>query len=196
PTHAPSTLTPMEERCELLHEAGADGVIVVHIDQDFLNIEAERFLEDHIVARLQPRAIVEGPSFNFGHDRKGSVETLRQFAAKGGYRVELVPAREITNAAGQRMTVTSSLIRSLLAAGNIADAARCLGRPYGIRGTVVHGAGVGQSLGFPTANLDVGDRLIPGDGVYSGFAMVSSTGASRAAISIGRRETFGGGKRV
>lgn len=195
PDHAPPILTPLEDKLGLLRDAGADEVLVVPIDRDFLDITAEEFVRKILIQRFAPKAIVEGPTFNFGRDRAGSNETLRRFANEGGYEVDVVEAKQIKMPDGKVLTVSSSTIRSLLAAGNVVDAFHCLHRSYYISGRVVHGTGTGKSLGFPTINLEVQNQLVPGEGVYEGIANIRNS-ASRAAISIGRRETFGGSRIV
>ncbi len=202
PDRAPPTLTPLEKKLELLQWSfeqgglyGADAVFVIPIDRNFLDITAEEFVREILIQQFAPKAIVEGPTFNFGRDRAGSNETLRQFAKEGGYEVDIVEAKQIKTADGKQLTVSSSTIRSLLAAGNVADAGRCLGRHYQLSGPVIRGAGVGRLLDYPTINLDVTAQQIPAEGVYVGFAMGGRV-ISRAAISIGRRETFGQHKLV
>jgi len=195
PDRAPPILTPLEDKLSLLQDFGAEAVLVVPIDKEFLDITAEEFVHQILIQRFAPKAIVEGPTFNFGRDRKGSNATLRQFASEGGYELDVVEAKQVKTTDGKQLTVSSSTIRALLAAGNVDDATRCLGHSYHMVGQVVRGAGVGKSLGFPTVNLSISGQQVPGEGVYEGTAHVGNT-TSRAAISIGRRETFGGSSLV
>lgn len=195
PDRAPPILTPLEEKCRLLRLKGADGVIVVPVDRAFLDINAEEFVQDILIRRLAPKAIVEGGNFGFGHDRKGNTDMLRAFASQGGYIVEVVDAEDARMLDGSWKQISSGLIRDLLRGGDVATAARCMHRPYELLGGVIHGAGVGKSLGYPTINLETSGQLIPAEGVYAGTATIELS-VSRAAISIGRRETFGGQRLV
>ncbi len=112
-----------------------------------------------MVGALQAKAIVEGPNFFFGHNRQGTIETLGQFATEAHIALEVVPPVEIDGE-----MVSSSRVRKLIAAGRIEEACHLLTRPYRIRGMVTHGAGRGAKLGFPTANVDAIDTLLPGRG--------------------------------
>lgn len=191
PDRAPPILTPLEEKCRLLQLKGADGVLVVPVSRAFLDISAEQFVQDILIGRLAPKAIVEGGNFGFGHDRRGNTDMLRAFASRGDYVVEVVEAEDIRMPDGSWKQISSGLIRDLLRAGDVATALRGMHRPYELLGTIVRGAGVGKTLGYPTINLESSGQLIPAKGVYAGWASVDGV-ASRAAISIGRRETFGG----
>ncbi|HUN80597.1 MAG TPA: bifunctional riboflavin kinase/FAD synthetase [Phycisphaerae bacterium] len=193
PDSAPARLTPWEEKLLQLERYGADAVVRLKTDWPLLSLTAEDFVREVLVKRIHPSYIVEGPNFGFGRQRKGSVETLRAMAAKGGFQVHVVEPYRLHRADGSSLVVSSTAVRDLLARGDVATAAECLGRPYRLVGSVVHGAGAGRTLGFPTINLATGEQLIPAEGVYSGWAEVA--GLRRpAAISIGRRPTFGGDK--
>lgn len=193
PDHAPPRLTLWEEKLNQLEKAGADAVIRLDTDWPLLSLSAEDFVREVLVKRIHPSYIVEGPDFAFGRGRTGDVHTLETFSPKGGYQVRIVEPYRLHLAHGEQITVSSTQIRKLLADGNVEDAARCLGRPFVLVGTVIHGAGAGHKLGFPTINLDVGGQLVPADGVYAGIAMVAGLRAP-AAISIGKRPTLGGGE--
>jgi riboflavin kinase/FMN adenylyltransferase len=129
--------------------------------------------------------MVEGPNFRFGRGRSGTVELLAELTAAAGMTLEVVEPVVIDGA-----IVSSSRVRQLISAGRIDEASRLLTRPYRIRGMVVHGAGRGVKIGFPTANIDAVDTLLPGAGVYAGRAWVGATSAA-AAINIGPNPTFG-----
>lgn len=193
PPEAPPLLTPSALKFELLRAAGADGVIVIPVDAAFLTTSADEFIRRVLVERLRVRAIVEGPTFGFGRDRTGGIDTLRAGAVSGGFAVELVEPARIAMGDEWR-GVSSRFIRELLVAGDVETAARALGRPYTLAGRVVRGAGVGRQIGFPTINLDCGGQLVPGDGVYAGVATLDGR-EHAAAVSIGSRATFGGKQR-
>ena len=138
--------------------------------------------------QLSLKGIVEGPNFAFGKDRLGTTELLDSWRRSAGIDFTVVEPVRI----GENL-VSSSLIRDLLARGDVGGAARLLTRPHRISGTVVKGAGRGAGLGFPTANLTSIPELIPAEGVYAGLARVRRKGRAfrPAAIHIGPNSTFG-----
>ncbi|MCH7813606.1 MAG: riboflavin biosynthesis protein RibF [Planctomycetes bacterium] len=196
PDQAPARLTPLPEKLERLRAAGADLVVVAEANRALLSLEAPRFVE-RVVARLHPAHIVEGRSFRFGAGRSGTSETLADLGRLHGFNVFIVDPVRLQVDPDTTVEVSSSLIRTLIGQGRVHRASLCLGRRYALVGDVVGGHGRGRGLGFPTANLDACDQLIPGDGVYAGFAWLegeSSDEARRwpAAISIGVNPTFAG----
>jgi riboflavin kinase/FMN adenylyltransferase len=192
PTKAPLRLSLLDEKLRRLADAGANITVVARSDPSLLTLSAEQFVEDVLIRRFHPTHIVEGSSFGFGRGRKGTPELLTLLAPRFGYEMRLVEPVSTTLDDGQNAMISSSLIRSLLSQGRVQEAARCLGYSYGLTGTVVRGLARGRTLSFPTANLDIRDQLIPGDGVYAGRAIVDHT-AYAAATSIGFTPTFGGG---
>lgn len=191
PDRLPPTLTPREEKLRLLERHGADVVVIARSEPALLNRNAEDFVRDVVCRHFRPVCIVEGPSFGFGKGRRGNPELLIRMASELAYQVDVVAAVRVTWSDGRSETVSSSLVRKALAAGHVADAARCLGRPYRLFGVVVKGDRRGHALGFPTANLCVSDQMVPGDGVYGGVAFVEDR-EWPGAISIGHTPTFAG----
>jgi riboflavin kinase/FMN adenylyltransferase len=188
PEHAPPPLTETDRKAELLSALGVDAVIACPTNPTFLRMEAREFFDDVVRGRLAAKAIVEGPNFFFGRDRLGNVDLLREFCDRAGIALDVVEPVEMD---GQ--VVSSSRIRSLVAAGQVEQVARMLTAPYRIRGTVIHGAARGAALGYPTANLDRVGTLLPGEGIYAGRA--EAGGALRpAAISVGGNPTFDEGQ--
>lgn len=195
PDAAPLRLTPWDEKLAQLQRAGADAVVRLDADWPLLSLSAEDFVREILVKRIHPSYIVEGPNFGFGRGRAGNVDTLRMLASRGGFQVRDVEPYRLELADDGLVAVSSTLIRRLVAAGRVEDAAKCLGRPYALAGQVVHGAGEGRKMGYPTINLEVREQLIPAEGVYAGWAEVA--GMHRpAAISVGTRPTLGGGALV
>ncbi len=195
PAKAPLHLMALPERVHRLAQAGADTVVVAHSDRGLLSMEAERFIRDVLMARFHPLHIVEGPTFGFGKGRKGNPQLLREVTKPLGCETHIVEPVAITGDDGRSLPVSSSCIRQLLLDGDVALAARCLGRPYTIESTVVHGAARGRSLGYATANIVLPDGQVePGEGVYAGTTVVRGKPYA-SAISIGRAETFGKNKR-
>jgi riboflavin kinase/FMN adenylyltransferase len=135
---------------------------------------------------LDATGLVEGPTFGFGRDRAGNVESLGAWCARDGLAFEV--AEPVRFDGG---IVSSSRIRSLLAGGDVAGAAHLLGRPHRLRGYVVRGVGRGAGLGFPTANLHGIDTQIPDDGVYVALARLDDGPTRPTALHIGRNPTFG-----
>lgn len=191
PDHVPARLTPLEEKLRCLERAGIETTVVVEANTELLSISAEDFITDVIVARFQPVAVVEGESFGFGHKRRGSVATLREAGLEQDFEVDVIPPVRIALGGHPDTVISSSLVRQLIASGTVDQAATCLGRPYRLLGSVVRGAARGKRIGYPTANLDVGDQLVPAEGVYAGRTEQAGR-LHPAALSIGRCETFGG----
>src|SRR6185436_6513877 len=129
--------------------------------------------------------MVEGPNFFFGHNRAGNIETLAGLCQAADVSLEIVPPISV---AGE--IVSSSRVRAAIQAGDVDLARQLLTRPYRVRGMVTHGAGRGAKLGFPTANLEAIDTLLPAQGVYSAQALTTA-GNWPAAVNIGPNPTFG-----
>ncbi len=189
PGQAPPPLTTLPQRIQLLTDAGADHVVVAHSAADLLQLEAETFVKDIIVGRIGPSHVIEGRSFGFGRDRRGTPDLLRTLGENHGFTVLIVEPVLIDLVDAHDVVVSSSLVRTLVAGGDVEAAGRCLGRPHEIEGIVGHGQARGRELGFPTVNLEDIAQLIPAEGVYGGTAQI---GAMRwaAAISVGRTPTF------
>ncbi|MCG8408721.1 MAG: bifunctional riboflavin kinase/FAD synthetase [Phycisphaerales bacterium] len=190
PQEAPARLTPWEEKVSQLTKAGADAVVRLKTDWPLLSLSAEDFVREILVKRIHPSYIVEGPNFGFGRGRQGNTDTLRHLSPKGGYQVHVVEPYHLS-LNDEQIVVSSTVVRRCLESGEVAKAAACLGRPYTLIGKVVPGAGAGKKLGYPTINLDVGEQLVPAEGVYGGIAELPDLHAT-AAVSIGHRPTLGG----
>ena len=191
PAKAPERLTPPKEKYHLLTQAGADLVVVAKSEPALLGLEAERFIDEIIWEKFHPTQIVEGPSFGFGRGRRGTPELLKERIARHGCETHILKPVTLEIAAHETLLVSSTVIRGLIRDGKVRRAALCLGRPYALSGTVVRGHERGRDIGFPTANLEPEDQLVPGEGVYSGEARVGEVTHS-CAISIGRTPTFDG----
>ncbi len=185
PEQCPPPLTWTERKAELLAAHGVYMVVAYHTDEELLQLTAQEFFNKIVLGALDARAMVEGPNFYFGHNREGNVELLAKLTAAAGLSLDVVPPVEI---AGK--LVSSSRIRTLISAGEVATAGELLSAPYRIRGMVTHGVGRGAKIGFPTANLEGIDTLLPKPGVYAGRAIVQSI-LYPAAINLGANPTFG-----
>jgi riboflavin kinase/FMN adenylyltransferase len=190
PGAPPSALSDIDDRVRLLHEAGANDVVVFHFTKEFAALTAKEFVR-RLVGAGEVRRIFVGEDFQFGHDRGGNVRTLAEVGRRHGFEVVIAtPVKE----GGE--VVSSTRIRNALLAGDVTAAARLLGRPYAVKGRVVHGAKRGRALGFPTINLAVPpERLLPRDGIYAMTVRVRDEEVV-AAASLGVRPTFGGGDRT
>lgn len=187
PEQSPPPLTWIDRKAELLSELGVDAVVAYPTDLELLQLEDEEFFRRIVLERIGARAMVEGPNFFFGHERRGDVGKLRELCTRHGLELEVVQPK--LESAGEEM-ISSSRIRQLIGAGDVAGAGRMLTQPYRIRGLVVHGSARGASLGFPTANLDAIDTLVPARGVYVGRALIERRWYW-TAVHIGPNPTFG-----
>ncbi len=185
PEAAPAPLTWTDRKAALLGHLGVDAMIAYPTDQRLLSLTAAEFFRTIVREQLQARQLVEGPNFSFGRSRAGTIDVLRQMCDVAGLGLEVVQPITIDGD-----YVSSSRVRKLIAEGQIDQARRMLTEPYRLRGMVRHGAGRGATIGFPTANVDAIDTLLPGPGVYAGRAMTSG-GAWPAAINVGPNPTFG-----
>lgn len=190
PGAPPSALSDVEDRVRLLHEAGASDVVIFHFGKEFAALAPDEFVR-RLVGAGDVRRVVVGADFQFGHDRAGNVHTLTAAGPAHGFEVVVAAPVKLDGE-----IVSSTRIRNALLAGEVETAARLLGRPYSVRGTVVHGAKRGRALGFPTINLAIPpERLLPRDGIYAMSVRVRDEEVA-AAASLGVRPTFGGGDRT
>ncbi len=183
----PSLLTTVEERAELLADLGLDVLVILPFTSVTARTPATDFVEA-LIHYLHLTKLWGGPDFAIGHRREGNTSFLRRLGAERGFTVRIVEPLVWEGA-----MVSSSRVRAALQAGDIAQATGCLGRPYRLAGTVVHGRGLGRSIGVPTANISPPSRrLIPASGVYVCLAHTEHLGTHPAVANIGTRPTFGG----
>ena len=188
PEHAPSALTSLETRAELLAQAGADEVLALPFTRDVAAWSPEEFITRVLVDALHAAAVVVGANFRFGNRAAGDVALLRAAGEQHGFTAEGIALD------GGPQVWSSTYVRTCLATGDVAGAAEALGRPYAVRGVVVRGDQRGRELGYPTANVPT-DALTaaPVDGVYAGWLRRLDTGERLpAAISVGTNPTFDG----
>jgi riboflavin kinase/FMN adenylyltransferase len=192
PESAPRLLTTLEQRLELLDATGdLDLCWVLTFDEARSKEAAEDFVREVLVDGVGARLVVVGADFHFGHRRGGNVPLLERMGAEFGFEVLGLGLVAVEGDA-TGVPYSSTRIRELLAKGEVAEAARLLGRPHEVRGVVERGDQRGaEHLGMPTANLTVPERIcLPADGVYAG-TFVAEDGVERpAAISVGTRPTF------
>jgi riboflavin kinase/FMN adenylyltransferase len=195
PEHAPSTLTTIDQRTELLAAAGVDDVLVVPFTREVADWSPERFVEQVIVGTLHASGVVVGANFRFGKRAAGDVELLHRLGSEHDFVAEGIPLD------GGPQVWSSTYVRTCLADGDVEGAAEALGRPVALRGVVARGDRRGRELGYPTANVPAGATAVPADGVYAGWLRPLDTGADErvhagegmpAAISVGTNPTFAG----
>ena len=164
PEKAPSLLTSLAQKLELLSATGLDACLVLPFTREFAQQTPEEFVSNTFVDALKARAVVVGVDTRFGVRNSGNVDTLRELAPAYGF--DVIAVEDV----GEHGRWSSSQIRELTDAGDVATAAKVLGRPHVVRGVVVHGDHRGRGLGFPTANLSPDQEgLVPADGVYAGW---------------------------
>ena len=187
PQHTPKLLTPLARKAELIEGLGVQELIVIPFDAAFAAKTADEFVNDVLVAALGATSVAIGENFRFGHKAQGSPPLL---AADSRFRTVVHPLLEVDGE-----IVSSSHIRGLVLAGEVAEANRLLGASFQLSGTIVHGDERGRELGFPTANLVPDETLVcPGHGVYACVAESEAFGRRAAAVSIGVRPTFNTGR--
>ncbi|KXK01493.1 MAG: riboflavin kinase/FMN adenylyltransferase [Acidobacteria bacterium OLB17] len=188
PESAPPLLQTLDQRLSYLEFLGIEQAIVINFSPEFASQFAEDFIRDTLHDRLRASEIYLGQGFAFGRGRGGNIELLRRMSEELGFVADEVDEVRLR---GRR--ISSSLIREELLAGRVNLARRMLGRPYGVEGIVVRGDRRGHTIGFPTANLQAHNRVIPKFGVYATATLIDGKWR-RSVTNIGVRPTFGGGR--
>jgi riboflavin kinase / FMN adenylyltransferase len=202
PGSHPAILTSLDRKAELVAELGVDAMCVLPFTEEFSRLSPETFTHSVLVEQLHAAQVVVGENFTYGHKAAGTVETLRAEGRRFGFAVEGIALAEDDSDGGE-VTISSTYVRACVAAGDMASAARALGRPHRVDGIVVRGDRRGKGMGYPTANVESPQfTAIPADGVYAGHLVTRDprSGASRerfpAAISVGSNPTFQGSRRT
>lgn len=197
PNEAPPLLTTLEQKLELLESYGIGCVILEAFGPEFAQLPPDRFVREYIHQRIRPVEVYVGYDFHYGRDRAGSMRLLTETGPRLGFSVTVIG--EIT--IGDR-DVNSTRVRELLGRGEVEEVAELLGRPFSARGSIGEGDHRGRQLGFPTANLQAENEVLPADGVYAGEVLFLDEGDPArgtrlpAVSNVGRRPTFGDGQRV
>lgn len=189
PDTPPFRLTSLDQRQRLFAEAGADAMLVLDFGDAMASTSAEDFVEDLLLDRCGAAGVVTGSDFVYGRGRGGSCATLEAAAQAHGFAYAMVEAVAAGGIDGGD-PVSSSRIREALTAGDCATATRLMTRPFAIEGVVQHGDKVGRTLGFPTANLDLGSYLRPRYGIYAVTGRLADGRLLKGAANIGVRPTF------
>lgn len=185
PDVPPFRLTSFDQRERLFAEAGADAMLVFRFDGELAGVSAADFITDRLIARAGVAGVVTGEDFTFGKGRGGNTRVLAEIGGANGLNVETVgPVDE----GGE--TISSSRIRDALQAGDCAAATHLMTRPYAIQGVVQHGDKVGRTIGYPTANIDMGDYLRPRYGIYAVRGRLADGRVLNGAANLGVRPMF------
>ncbi|MBK1668128.1 riboflavin biosynthesis protein RibF [Rhodovibrio sodomensis] len=170
PDQPPFRLSALRTKLRLMEALGIDNVFVLQFDWEFAKITAEAFVTDLLGRDLQARHVVIGRGFRYGHKRQGDVDLLARIGESQGFGVSALDP--VLDEHGD--TISSSRVRACLQAGEVREALRLLGRPWEVEGRVEHGAKRGREIGFPTANVPLGEYLEPMHGIYAVRAGVDS----------------------
>lgn len=191
PERAPASLTTPAQRNRLIAETGADGLIIARFDLALSELSPDAFVETILKEKLGAEAIVVGENFGFGKGRAGNAAYLRDVQARFGFTLHAIEPVVVDGA-----PASSTRIRELLRAGDIAAAERILGHPYSLAGTVIEGQKLGRQLGFPTANLALTvHQVVPPDGIYAVLATLDDGRTFGGACSLGDRPAVPGAGR-
>jgi len=196
--HAPGVLTPIGLKASLLAAQGVDFLIVIKDSLKLLNLSPQAFVDEFLMQTICPSVVVEGSDFNFGYGRSGNIDTLKEIGDSRGFDVVSVALERMDFSEGLSEKVSSTLIRNFIQRGRIDDAVCAIGRNYRLIGEVVRGRGIGQKLGFPTANLKPIAQIIPAEGVYAGFVQIGDSQSDvesfkkrlPAIFSVGRAKSL------
>lgn len=184
PDQAPTRLTSLREKCELLAEMGVDHVHVLHFDAELAAMSADQFVEKVLLAGLGARQVLIGDDFRYGRKRAGDFEHLQAAAARLGFT-----ATAMDTVRHEGVRASSTAVREALAAGDMVRARELLGRWYGISGRVVHGAQRGRTIGFPTANVEIRHNRPPCTGVFAVRVHGLREGVVNGVANLGRKPT-------
>lgn len=185
PEKCPPLLNTFREKVELLGNIGIDIIVCLHFTRNFAEMSPSLFIKNVLIDKVGMKKMFVGYDFGFGKDRGGKIDAIQDAGEKYGFTVNVVPPLKIED-----VVVSSTFIRNLIINGNVEEAEKYLGRHYCVRGRVVGGARRGRELGFPTANINIFDKIIPVSGVY--LAETEVDGVKYASlVNVGLRPTFG-----
>lgn len=181
-------LHTIEEKTSVLKQLGLDHLVIHPFTKEFSRLTAQQFVEDILVNQLKAKKIIIGYDHRFGRNRTADISTLKDFGEQYGFVVEEITKQDVDDVA-----VSSTKIRTALQKGQIEKANAFLGQPYMLTGTIVKGKGIGKTLGYPTANIQIEEayKLIPKNGVYivkTNFKGITYFGM----MNIGTNPTVGG----
>ena len=181
-------LTTLDEKIDLLSQAGVDHLVVIPFTRSFSQLSSEEYIRQILIEKIGTKKLVIGYDHRFGRDREGGFEYIKAHQGEYGFEVEEIPRHDV-----EAVGVSSSKIRTALTDGNIQTANRFLGRSYSLTGTIVKGRQLGRTIGFPTANMQVDDtgKLVPTNGVYA-VEVLYADRIHGGMLNIGFRPTVAG----
>jgi riboflavin kinase/FMN adenylyltransferase len=185
PDMPPFRLTTLDQRERLFAEAGADAMVVFQFDAALASLTADAFVAERLIGALAVGGVVTGEDFTFGKGKAGTAAVLAAQGLQHGFCAETVGPVALDG-----VPVSSSRIRDALRGGDTATAARLLTRPFAIEGVVRHGDKVGRTIGYPTANIELGNYLRPAYGIYAVTARLDDGTLLKGAANLGIRPTF------
>ncbi len=177
-------LSSLQHRLRLLEELGVELCVVVDFNRKFIEKDAETFLRDLLVNKLNMKKLVIGDKFSFGRERLRNAASLRSMSKRLGFQVRIIRSKRY-----QSVAISSSVIRHLIEKGKLNIASRLLARPVSVLGTVIHGRKRGRIIGFKTANIDPHHEAIPPSGVYAVYSRIGKL-IYKSVLNIGTRPTF------
>ncbi len=186
PDKAPRLLNTAEEKRRLIAASHVDYLIESPFDTEFAKMSPEQFVEDILINKLHVKALIVGYDYAFGKGRGGDTEFLKACGKEKGFSVEVLQP-----VGGDGLPYSSTRIRTMIAAGDVAEVVRLLGRQYNLEGVVVPGDQRGRELGFPTANLETEKEQLPAPGVYA-VKVRHDLQEYGGVVNIGTRPTFDG----
>ena len=199
PEKAPGVLTPLALKIRLLELCDVDYLVVMRDSASLLRLSPDDFVDKFLLKDVRPTALVEGDDFNFGANRAGNIDTLKQMAQSDDFDVVVVPSKLVQLPSGQSIRVSSTTVRYMLQSGHVSDASVLLGRHYRVIGKIISGRGKGRQIGYPTLNMLLPSQIIPQQGVYAGYVRLGDSEDDvcsfgdrlQAVFSIGQATTFG-----
>lgn len=185
--YVPQLITTTDEKLQLLHATAADRIEMLHFDAQMAQLSAYEFMRQVLHEKYGVAMLLTGYDNRFGHNRAEGFADYVRYGEEMGMKVLQNTPIDIDG-----MRVSSSLIRRLIAEGNITEASNCMGHPYSITGSVAHGFQEGRRIGFPTANIvpESAEKLVPGNGVYATRVSVEGGEWMPAMLNIGTNPTF------
>jgi riboflavin kinase/FMN adenylyltransferase len=176
-----------EEKLSILENLGIEQLVLIPFDKKLSSLSAEKFVRDILINKLQAKKISVGANFKFGFRRSGDVNTIKDIIKDQDIELKITPILE-----DKEGRISSSRIRDLLQKSDLKNAFKILNRPYSFNGKVVRGKGIGKSLGFPTANLEIdGRKFLPGEGVYAAWTTIENSSQKIASVmNLGSQPTI------
>ena len=176
-----------EEKLPILEDLGIEQLVLIPFDKKLSELSAEAFIKDILVNQLQAKSISVGANFRFGFKRRGDINTIKLATKDKDIKLKIISILE-----DKEGRISSSRVRDLLQQSDLKNASKILNRPYSFSGKVIEGKGIGKSLGFPTANLEIDKRkFLPGEGVYAAWTTINDSPKKVASVmNLGSQPTF------